>query len=454
MKIVVIGLDCLEPSLVFEKYAKDLPNFNKLRERGLWGYMESTIPPITIPAWASMVTGKLPGTLGFYGFRNRKDYSYEGLVFATSNYLKEKTIWDYLTERGKTSIVIGVPPSYPPKPINGILISCFLTPSTNSPFTYPEHIKSFILEKFGDYMFDVKKFRTDDKAWLLSQVYKLTEQRFAVARYFLENEEWDFFMMVDMGPDRFHHGFWKFFDRNHIKYEPHNKYEDSGIEYYKFLDEKLGEFLDSVPDGAIVFVVSDHGAKRMDGGIVVNEFLMREGYLRLKSHPSGIFKLEEAEIDWDNTLAWGEGGYYSRIFLNVKGREPKGIIPPEDYEKVREELKQKLEDITDENGRNIGTKVYRPEDIYPEIKNIPPDLIVMFGDLYWRAIGSMGYGTIHARENDTGPDDANHSMYGTFIMYPVDEPKMVNLHITDVAGTILKLYDIEPEGNFYGKSIL
>ncbi len=454
MKVVVIGLDCLEPSLVFEKYSEHLPNFRRLREKGLWGRMESTIPPITIPAWASMVTGKLPGTLGFYGFRNRKDYSYEKLAFATSNYLKEKTIWDYLTERGKRSIVIGVPPSYPPKPLNGILISCFLTPSTDSPFTYPEEVKSFILEHFGDYMFDVKKFRTEDKDWLLSQVYRLTEQRFAVARYFLENEEWDFFMMVDMGPDRFHHGFWKFFDPEHVKYEPGNKYENSGIEYYKFLDEKLGEFLDAVPQGAFVFVVSDHGAKRMDGGIVVNEFLIKEGYLKLKSHPSGIFKLEEAEVDWDHTLAWGEGGYYSRIFLNVKGREPRGVIPPEDYEKVREELKQKLEEITDEEGRNIGTKVYKPEEIYPEIKNIPPDLIVLFGDLYWRAIGTMGYGTLWSRENDTGPDDANHAMHGTFIMYPVDNPHEVSLHITDVAGTILKLFDIEPEGNFYGKSII
>ncbi len=454
MKVVVIGLDCLEPSLVFEKYSEHLPNFRRLREKGLWGRMESTIPPITIPAWASMVTGKLPGTLGFYGFRNRKDYSYEKLAFATSNYLKEKTIWDYLTERGKRSIVIGVPPSYPPKPLNGILISCFLTPSTDSPFTYPEEVKSFILEHFGDYMFDVKKFRTEDKDWLLSQVYRLTEQRFAVARYFLENEEWDFFMMVDMGPDRFHHGFWKFFDPEHVKYEPGNKYENSGIEYYKFLDEKLGEFLDAVPQGAFVFVVSDHGAKRMDGGIVVNEFLIKEGYLKLKSHPSGIFKLEEAEVDWDHTVAWGEGGYYSRIFLNVKGREPRGVIPPEDYEKVREELKQKLEEITDEEGRNIGTKVYKPEEIYPEIKNIPPDLIVLFGDLYWRAIGTMGYGTLWSRENDTGPDDANHAMHGTFIMYPVDNPHEVSLHITDVAGTILKLFDIEPEGNFYGKSII
>ncbi|RKZ23210.1 phosphodiesterase [bacterium] len=454
MKVVVIGLDCLEPSLVFEKYSEHLPNFRRLREKGLWGRMESTIPPITIPAWASMVTGKLPGTLGFYGFRNRKDYSYEKLAFATSNYLKEKTIWDYLTERGKRSIIIGVPPSYPPKPLNGILISCFLTPSTDSPFTYPEEVKSFILEHFGDYMFDVKKFRTEDKDWLLSQVYRLTEQRFAVARYFLENEEWDFFMMVDMGPDRFHHGFWKFFDPEHVKYEPGNKYENSGIEYYKFLDEKLGEFLDAVPQGAFVFVVSDHGAKRMDGGIVVNEFLIKEGYLKLKSHPSGIFKLEEAEVDWDHTVAWGEGGYYSRIFLNVKGREPRGVIPPEDYEKVREELKQKLEEITDEEGRNIGTKVYKPEEIYPEIKNIPPDLIVLFGDLYWRAIGTMGYGTLWSRENDTGPDDANHAMHGTFIMYPVDNPHEVSLHITDVAGTILKLFDIEPEGNFYGKSII
>ena len=91
-RVLVIGLDCAEPSLVFERWADHLPNLTNLRSNGIWGKLESTIPPITIPAWASMMTGKLPGSLGFYGFRNRKDYSYEGLSFATSLMLREKNV--------------------------------------------------------------------------------------------------------------------------------------------------------------------------------------------------------------------------------------------------------------------------------------------------------------------------------------------------------------------------
>jgi len=147
-------------------------------------------------------------------------------------------------------------------------------------------------------------------------------------------------------------------------------------------------------------------------------------------------------VDWRNTTAWGEGGYYSRIFLNVKDREPQGIIPAGDYEKVRDELISKLEALGDENGNPIGTRIFKPQDIYPVCKGIPPDLIVYFGDLSWRSVGSVGLKSIHSFENDTGPDDANHSQYGIFAMYnPGNKAtgNIKNAHITDCASTILNL---------------
>jgi len=452
-RVLVIGLDCAEPSLVFEKWADQLPNLSGLRSNGVWGRLESTIPPITIPAWASMMTGKLPGTLGFYGFRNRKDYSYEGLSIATSLMLREKTVWDYLKD--KKSVVIGFPPSYPPKPINGELISGFLTPGIDSNFTYPEDLKGEILGRFGEYLFDVRNFRTNDKMWLKDEIFKLGKQRMEVARYMMETRDWDFFFVVEMGVDRLHHGFWKFFDKKHRKYEPGNPFEDIGIEYYKMIDGYIGELIEAAGDDTMIMVVSDHGAKRIEGGIVINKFLIDEGYLKLKSHPEGIYKLKDAEIDWENTIAWAEGGYYSRIFLNVKGREPNGKVLEEDYEKVRDELIEKIEGIPDHNGNPMKTRAYRPEEIYPEVKGIPPDLIVIFGNLYWRAVGSLGFESIYTFENDTGPDDANHAQHGIFILSPHEKNgERKGLHITDVAGTLFDIYGIEPEGKFMGKSVL
>ena len=72
-KIMVIGLDCAAPSLVFDRWRDQLPNLKKLMKNGVYGELTSTIPPITVPAWSSMMSSKDPGQLGIYGFRNRKD---------------------------------------------------------------------------------------------------------------------------------------------------------------------------------------------------------------------------------------------------------------------------------------------------------------------------------------------------------------------------------------------
>ena len=415
-KLFVIGLDCAEPSLVFDRWREELPHLSQLMETGTFGELESTIPPITVPAWTCMLTGKDPGELGFYGFRNRADYSYDQMNIATSAAVKHARVWDRASAEGKRVVVIGVPQTYPPRPLNGYLVTSFLTPSTFSRYTYPPSLKAEIAQVVGDYMLDVQDFRTEDKDYLLRQIYDMTEKRCRLVRHFLRTKPWEFFMWVEMGVDRIHHGFWKYMDPTHPKHEPGNRYQDAIRDYYRYLDAQIGEMLELVPDDAAVLVMSDHGAQPMKGGICFNEWLMREGYLVLEDQPEGIVPLAKCEINWRRTRAWGAGGYYGRLFLNVEGREPQGVIPPEEYEATREELIAKLEALTDPQGRNIGTRVFRPEEIYREVNNIPPDLIVYFGNLAWRSVGSVGLGAIHTFENDIGPDDANHAQNGLFIL--------------------------------------
>jgi predicted AlkP superfamily phosphohydrolase/phosphomutase len=455
-RVLVIGLDCATPQLVFERWREHLPTISGLMERGAYGLLQTIVPPITVPAWTSMMTSKNPGRLGFYGFRNRGDYSYEKLVFANSKYVKEDTVWDILSRHGRPVVVLGVPQTYPPKPVNGCLVTCFLTPSTESEYTYPPDLKQEINEAVGGYVLDVENFRTDDKESLLEEIYAMTANRFELARYLMEHKPWDFFMVVEMGIDRIHHGFWKYFDTEHPKYEPGSPYESAIFDYYRYVDDEVGRTLDLLDDRTAVLIVSDHGAKRMDGGICFNEWLIREGYLRLKQQPDRVKRLEPGDVDWAHTKAWGEGGYYGRLFLNVKGREPSGTIPPEDYEKVRDELKRRLEAIEDPEGRKIGTRVFKPQEIYPEVKGIAPDLIVYFGNLDWRSVGSIGLGTVHTFENDTGPDDANHAEYGIFIMYdPGGGPKgkLEGLKLIDCAPTVLRLLGVDIPGDMEGKAI-
>ena len=458
-KVAVIGLDCATPQLVFDRYRDELPHLRRLMEAGVWGRLRSSDPPITVPAWSSMMTGVDAGTLGFYGFRNRKDYSYDGLTFAMSDAVKRDRVWDRLGREGMRSIVVGVPQTYPPKPFNGDLVTCFLTPSVESQFTYPPELKAEIngLLRGDEYMLDVKDFRTDDKKYLMNQVYKMTEQRMRVAAHLVETRDWDFFMMVDMGPDRLYHGFWSHADPTHPKYVPGNPYENCLLHYHKFLDERMGMLLEALGPETVVFVVSDHGARKMDGGICVNEWMLRNGWLSLKEPPARPTPLGKCKVDWAKTRAWGEGGYYARIFMNVEGREPQGVIPKKDYEKVRNELKAALEAIPDHKGRPIGTRVLKPEEIYRKTNGVPPDLIVYWGDLNWRSVGQVGTGAIHTFENDTGPDDANHDYHGIFVMHDPANPgggrQLEGLNIMDVAPTILRLYGLAPEADVQGKAI-
>ncbi len=411
-----------------------MPHLQGLIGRGAFGRLESVIPPITVPAWACMVTGRDPGALGIYGFRNRKDYSYNGLTIAMSHSVGAPALWDRLGQAGLRSIVVGVPPSFPPRPLDGLMVSCFLTPSAKSEYTWPASLKPELEARFGEYLFDVTDFRTEDKAALLARVRAVTAQKFAIARHLAGTQPWDFFMFVDMGPDRLHHGFWKYWDRQHVKYTPGNAFEQAFPEYYAFLDQQIGGLLEVVDADTAVLVVSDHGAKRMDGAICVNEWLRREGYLMLKEAPTGVRRLEPEMVDWSRTVAWGEGGYYSRIFLNVKGREPQGIVDKRASDGLRGELIAGLEALGDEAGRPIGTRVYRPEALYPVSRGIPPDLIAIFGDLYWRSAGTVGGGQVWTRENDTGPDDANHAQHGMFVATGLSlPPGERDLRLLDIA---------------------
>jgi predicted AlkP superfamily phosphohydrolase/phosphomutase len=454
---MIVGLDCAEPSLLLERWRDDLPVLSGLMERGAHGRLTSVIPPITVPAWSCMMASRTPGDLGVYGFRNRADHSYDGLFIANGNAITEPRLWDLLTRAGMPSIVLGVPGTYPPRPLNGVMVSCFLTPSTESQYTYPPLLRREVERVVGEYLFDCGNFRTEDKDDLLRQIYTMTDRRFALAEHLLATKPWTLFAMVEMGPDRIYHGLWKHMDPEHRKHPASSPYRDAIRQYHIHLDLLLGGLLEHADDETAVLVVSDHGAKRMDGGIRVNEWLRREKLLVTSREPQGVERLADVGIDWSRTVAWGDGGYYARIFLNVQGREPEGVVAPEDYGRVRADLAARLAAIPDENGEPLPTRVYLPEEVYPEVKGVAPDLIVHFGDLLWRSVGTIGGGEgIHTFENDTGPDDANHAQEGLFVLAaPGVRPGAYDeAHLLDIAPTVLELLGVSVPGSMRGQSLL
>jgi predicted AlkP superfamily phosphohydrolase/phosphomutase len=446
MKILVVGLDCAAPELLFGD--ERLVHFRQLMEAGCFGRLESVIPPITVPAWMCLATSQDPGSLGVYGFRNRVDHSYTGLGIVNSRSITELAIWDQIAREGKRSNIIGVPPGFPPRKVNGISVGCFLTPDTAAnDYTYPASVKETITKLVGDYPVDVKGFRTDNKDWLKDEIYTMSRKHFAVVRHFLQNSDWDYFQFVEIGLDRMHHGFWKYHDTQHVRHEPGNPYQEVIRDFYRYLDDELGQILELLTEDTVVLVTSDHGAQRLDGGFCVNEWLVREGLLVLNEYPKEVTPFGKLSVNWDKTKVWSEGGYYARVFFNVKGREPKGTIDPADYEKFRDEMKAKLEAIVDDHGKPMGTLVFKPEAIYRNVRNVAPDLIAHFGALYWRSIGGVGYPALHLQENDTGPDDCNHAQFGAFILAGGGNPllgEVTGAHLLDLAPTLLTLggYDV------------
>jgi len=448
MKILVIGLDCATPELLLGE--ERLENVRRLMDGGCYGRLESIVPPITVPAWMCMATSQDPGSLGVYGFRNRVDHSYDGLGIVNSRSIDALALWDQVAREGKRSVIVGVPPCYPPRKVNGISVGCFLTPdTTRNVFTHPAELGREINDLVGPYPVDVKNFRTHNKSWLKEEIYAMSRKHFAVVRQLLRTADWDYLQFVEIGLDRLQHGFWKYHDPEHVLHEPDSPYRTVIRDYYRYLDEEIGSLLELLSDDTLVLVVSDHGARKLDGGFCVNEWLIREGLLVLNHYPDEVTPFAKLDVNWDRTRVWSEGGYYARVFFNVRGREPRGVIDAQDYERFRDEIKAWFEATKDPLGNALGTLVYRPEEIYNDVRNVAPDLIVHFGGLSWRSIGGVGYPTIHVRENDTGPDDCNHAQHGAFVLAGLNSPLqglVEGAHLLDIAPTLLELggYDVPP----------
>ena len=462
-KVVVIGIDCLTPQLLFDQWLDELPTFKRLVKAGTWGRLKSVNPPITVPAWSCMMSGCVPAQLGLYGFRHRVLGTYDDLYFATSERVKRKRVWQYLNEAGHTAAILGVPQTFPMKKVKGVAVSGFLATDTDSIYTFPDKLREELDEVDGPYMLDVPNFRSDDRDRILADINALMHQRFAVFRHLIENRPQDFMMMVEMGTDRIHHAFWAFIDPTHPRYEPGNPYENVVKDFYKAMDGEIAKTLELLEPGTEVYVVSDHGARPMIGGFAINDWLRDKGYLVLKEEPAPGQAFKEHMIDFSKSRVWAWGGYYARVFVNVAGREPNGLVPQPELEAFLDHLKEEFEAIPGEDGEPMGNVVLRPRELSPDgvAHGDHPDLMIYFGDLAYRSIGSVGYDSYYQELNDTGPDDANHDHHGIFIHTTADRlvageagPGVRDgLRLIDVGPSVLKSFGVEPDADIAGKAI-
>ncbi len=455
-RVLVIGLDCASPELVFNAFQADLPYLRQLMAAGRWGVLRSSVPCITVPAWSSMFASRDPGVLGVYGFRNRASYSYAQLASTDSRAVRHPRVWEQVCAAGQNVIIANVPQTYPVPPVQGALISDFTTPSPDHQFTYPPTLRAEVLRQQPTYRFDVSDFRTDDKAALEMRLYDVMEAQYQVFDHLLTSVDWRLAIHVNIGLDRAQHGFWRFYDPQHRRHEQ-NRFSTVIRDHYRWVDDWIGRLMRHVDEQTSVLVVSDHGVKRMDGAVALNEWLRLNGWLCVKEPlPSGISRFDAACIDWGRTRAWSTGGYYGRIFLNVQGREPQGVVPPEAVDDTLHELVAGLQTLRDDRGQPLAVRAMRPADIYQEVNGIAPDLIVYFGDLHWRTVGGLGYGQPITLDNDTGPDDANHAEEGLYLWVPAwgtPSGQGEQRQLMDIAPTVLEALRLPADPAHQGRSL-
>ncbi len=451
---MLIGLDCVPPGLAFGRYREHMPNLTALMAGGSFARLRSTFPPITVPAWTSMVSGRDPGELGVYGFRTRKTGQY-ALSTLDSRAIQMPRVWDVIAERGKRSAVLFVPPSYPALNVLGESVSCFLTPDAEHPHTYPARLAGELAARFGPYIPDLEHIRTADKLRLFHELERMTMQHFAMARYVWDTRQPDFLMMVEIGPDRFHHVYWEHLDPEHPGYEPGNPFEQLGPRYYALIDRELGALCAMADAETAILIASDHGARALKGCFCINEWLIRAGWLVLRDDAQGRAPqaLKPECVNWSRTRAWAEGGYYARVFLNVEGREPEGCIPPERYAEERKVLRDALVAVCGPDGASWNNKVETPETLYRAVRGDAPDLLAIFDDLNVRALSTVGGGSLFAGGDDRGADGCNHDWDGIFVLSGAGiapRGELPTCDIYDVGASVLALLGIDKPLDWLG----
>ena len=438
-RVLVIGLDGVPFSLLKALSAEGkLPNWAKLLESGSFKRMNSVHPCVSSVAWASYMTGKNPGKHNIYGFVDRDPGSMDVFI-PTSRDMTGKTLWEILSQAGKRVVVINVPVTFPPREVNGILISGFLCPNIDK-IAYPNEQAS-VLREMG--------YRIDVDAWqarksldrFLEDLHQTLDKRIEAMFHFMEREEWDFFQIHIMETDRINHFLWGLWEEGDPQYGP------EFIKYYQKIDTFLGQINAGLEEGTQLIVLSDHGFCGMKKEVFLNHWLQREGWLKFRGKaPKSVKDIHQ------------ESKVYSlipgRIYVNLAGRESSGSVHfPDEYERIRGEVKEALLGMRDpDSGERIIEKVFKREELYHGLHyNEGPDLV---------AIPHNGYdlkGNLDKKElTYKGPLVGMHTYDDAFFYIRDVEIKKGNnqFGVMDVMPTILKLIGVNPPEDLDGKALL
>lgn len=502
-RVLILGLDSAPLAWVQKWIAEGrLPNLQRLMERGVSGVLRTVNPPLSPAAWSSLATGMLPAKHGIYDHIYRRAGTYE-LAPTNAKMRGGKPVWQILSEHGNTVGVINVPETYPPLPVNGFLLSGMDTPSDDADFAYPPELKAELQKAVGGYqVFGMRSKENLDRS--IGGMRQTIPMRVRAARYLWDRRQPDFMILVFMETDVIQHKCWKYMDPAHPEYHPYTKYRDAIPDLYAHIDRELGPWLATLDADTTVILMSDHGAGPLDKFLHLNNWLVREGFLRFKASalarlkhlafrlgftPENMFNLAAQlhlglvdgatnkikntmaqtervtlaqrlflsweDVDWTRTTAYSLGGNYTGVYANLKGREPQGCVEPGgDYEGLRERLAARLREWRDPaTGRAIVENVYRREEMHvgPYVDRAP-DVIFSTPDERYVGFGGHEFASNVLMATST-LFNAHHRMDGMIALAGrgIRAGTLETRRIVDVAPTVLHLLGHPVPANMDGQ---
>jgi len=483
-KVFIVGLDGVGFELITPWVESGkLPHIGSLLSQGAQGPLQSTVPPITGPAWTSFQTGVNPGKHGVSGWTKRRKESYAiSVVNGDDN--PYPTIWELASENGHSVVSIGLPVTYPPRPVNGVIIPGLLTPRSDPSPTYPAQATAELRRAVPDYQFFpecVHRFTLSAK---VKELLTSARGRAAAAKHFLQHHDWDLFMVQFQVTDKVQHDLWGVRKGGF----------DPVLTVFREVDRQLGELVEMARGmGASVILLSDHGMGPQEYTFSINTWLWGAGYLRLKGGPSVRLKraafrggftqknlmrlglllyplayrlglvssffdalgegwlarvismlfLSFDDIDWSKTQVYSRSEI-GHLFLNLRGREPQGIVNEDEADRLIDELIDRLKTVVNPyTSEPLLGEVFRREEVYQgERISQAPDILFLPRGL--RTLGSGASGFYSKELFDRPLSRANHRMEG--ILIAAGDPfapdyQIQGATLTDLAANILYLLD-------------
>ena len=463
-RLLVLGLDGATFDILLPLVEKGkLPAIEKLMGAGAWGRMRTVIPPGTGPAWSSIVTGLDPSNHGIFDIIVRARDSYN-LAFVNGVSLRAPAVWDIVGKFGGKVVVLNVPMTYPPHPVNGCMVSGLLTPLGSERYTYPPGLADEIRSVAPSYKIVPEKVYSSGRAGdFLKEMRQVLDAKRAVLADLLGRTDWKFAMEVFPETDFLQHALWHVTDKRHPRHDPEEarRFAEEVEDIYVRLDAIIGEVVDGLGEGDSVMLVSDHGAGPLHRFLHANNYLIRHGVMKVKKTfasrlkfllfkagltPMNAYRIVSmlrlggvkmglrwtsggydllrkfffsfADVDWERTTAYAlSGGVYGGLFVNLKGREPRGAVEPGDYEKTRDELIDLLGDLKDpRTDRCMIEIVQKREEIYRgRFLGEAPDMYFLPYTPTVGVFGDFEFSSNKVIEEVSDAISAQHRMEGIFV---------------------------------------